>query len=54
MGEYSSYVPMIFVCPILQNEVILPQQKNESKHLCLGIARKIFFCQMWLHGTSGI
>ena len=25
MSEYSSYVPMIFVCPIPQNEVILPQ-----------------------------
>ena len=54
MSEYSSYVAMIFVCPIPQNEVILPQWKNKSKHLCLGIARKIFFCQMWLHGTSGI
>ena len=43
MSEYSSYVPMIFVCPIPQNEVILPQWKNKSKHLCLGIARKIFF-----------
>ena len=42
MSEYSSYVPMIFVCPIPQNEVILPQRKNESKHLCLSIARKIF------------
>ena len=25
MSEYSSYVPMIFVCPIPQNEVILSQ-----------------------------